>query len=1325
LLAVLLGAGIGLEPLRGAAPPVAPGWVAGELRRVEQTNVRSWQAALAGDFTQALRLARETLADQRRLQGTSHAQTRAAVLVVERWQRLTRLPEAAQRQAGTALLKETEGRQYWSRRRFPEAVAAFREALAIWEKGAGETHLETASACNTLAFCLLSLGKGAEALPLYRQALQIQRKVLGEEHAFTAGSYNNVAGCLGVLGRRDEALPLARKAHAIYRKVRGEEHRDTIQSLENLAACLVGLGRHAAALPLFRNALRNKQKLLGEEHVNTIQGYHLLAACLRDLGKYAESLPLYRRVLETRRKALGDNHADTATSYDNVAFCLSHLGRKAEALPLSRQALLIRRKVLGERHLDTAHSCINTAVCLNDLGKGAEALPLYRQALQIRLAVRGEKDPDTAMSYYGLAACLHDQGKQLEALPLFRKALEIIRETRGEEHLQTAVCCNGMAYCLNGLGKEAEALPLYRQALRIRRQALGEKHRDTATSCNNVASCLHHQGKHADALPLYRQALAICLEVLGEEDPDTAMSCNNVAACLNTLGRQAEALTLYRKALTINRKVWGEEHPSIALTYNNTADCLTLLGRIVEALKLQREALAIARQAQGDEHPATARSYHNVAFYLYRMRKPAAALPLCRKALAINRKALGEEHPDTAQSYNSLADCLDRLGKHAEAIHHLRLALPGFDVARQSAGPAGFDRSRFAATRVSGRPLLAGLLAGEGKAAEAWRHAEAHLARGLLEALVPEGPAGVAEAAREAEVARLDRLILPLLGMENLTARQENERDDLVNKRRILLAEMVRDAAVRLDKLVWTYQEVQKHLRADDALLLWTDQGTQHWGCVLRRDGEPRWTRLPGSGKGGEWTLEDWSLLARVHAAVREVRTNREEVGRLLGRLRQQRLSPLEKHLKAEGKLPAVRRLVVIPVGQMASVPVELLAEGYTVSYAPSATLYSRGVSKHRSLCLDSLVALGDPTFQKEKAKPPAAPAYGLLLRAILPGGKAAHAGLRAGDVLMRYNGVRLRRLADFKPVTKEGESVKASAWREGEDFAVRLASGPLDASLDERPIDKALADWRRTEALVRGETETLARLPGTRYEVEAIASLVGKDKTSLLLGSAASEQKLDRLRKEGTLSKARVIHLATHGQIHLHSPEHSALALAADALPDPVEQQRRGRKLYDGFLRVRTIVDSWKLDADLVVLSACETGLGKDAGGEGLLGFAQAFLQKGARAVVLSRWKVDDTATALLMLRFYENLLGKGKNLQKALGRAEALAEAKMWLAGLSREEALALTAGLVGGELRGTVQKLKPPSKPDNRVKLPGRDKPFAHPAYWAAFVLVGDPD
>src|SRR5262249_37384578 len=182
--------------------------------------------------------------------------------------------------------------------------------------------------------------------------------------------------------------------------------------------------------------------------------------------------------------------------------------------------------------------------------------------------------------------------------------------------------------------------------------------------------------------------------------------------------------------------------------------------------------------------------------------------------------------------------------------------------------------------------------------------------------------------------------------------------------------------------------------------------------------------------------------------------------------------------------------------------------------------------------------------------------------------------------------------------------------------------------------------------------------------------ALLPKDRVQLLLGSEASEQRLDQLATAGKLKDYRLLHFATHGALDAATPARSALLLATDHLPDAEQQAREGKKVYTGRLSVAEVL-TWKLDADLVTLSACETGLGRQAGGEGLLGFVQALLQAGARSVLVSLWPVDDAATALLMIRFYENLLGQREGLKGPLGKTEALREAKQWLRGLPRAEA------------------------------------------------------
>src|SRR5262249_42924013 len=139
-----------------------------------------------------------------------------------------------------------------------------------------------------------------------------------------------------------------------------------------------------------------------------------------------------------------------------------------------------------------------------------------------------------------------------------------------------------------------------------------------------------------------------------------------------------------------------------------------------------------------------------------------------------------------------------------------------------------------------------------------------------------------------------------------------------------------------------------------------------------------------------------------------------------------------------------------------------------------------------------------------------------------------------------------------------------------------------------------------------------------------------------LLAGSQASEQELYALARSGELGKCRYLHLATHGQMDDRQPLQSAVFLANDHLPDPIKQLEAGLPVYAGRLTAEKVLRQWHLNAELVTLSACQTALGKYDMSEGFLGFSQALLLAGSRSVCLSLWKVDDTATALLMQRFY-----------------------------------------------------------------------------------------
>jgi len=282
--------------------------------------------------------------------------------------------------------------------------------------------------------------------------------------------------------------------------------------------------------------------------------------------------------------------------------------------------------------------------------------------------------------------------------------------------------------------------------------------------------------------------------------------------------------------------------------------------------------------------------------------------------------------------------------------------------------------------------------------------------------------------------------------------------------------------------------------------------------------------------------------------------------------------------------------------------------------------------------------------------------------------------------------------------------------------------------TLAKEPAPEALTTRRRIDAELaanRGD-DFWKELPGTRIEAQLLARRFqsARQPVSLLVDSQASEQRLAELVQDGTLARTRYLHLATHGTIDPRFSLQSAVILSRDKLPDPTQQLNAGLPVYDGRLTAAEVLRDWDLDADLVTLSACQTGLGRHASGEGYLGFAQALLVAGSRSVCLSLWHVDDAATALLMDRFYANLLGQRDGLKAPLAKAEALTEAKHWLHTLPRKEALKLAAQLAGGVERGKGRPALPlaPVVPETAKE---DEPPYVHPYYWAGFVLVGDKD
>jgi tetratricopeptide (TPR) repeat protein len=836
----------------------------------------------------------------------------------------------------------------------------------------------------------------------------------------------------------------------------------------------------------------------------------------------------------------------------------------------------------------------------------------------------------------------------------------------------------------------------------------------------------------------------------------SADSMHVQAQTLHAQGNCATAQPLFEKVLEINRRLLTDEHPDTVHHYNNLPFNLNAQGQYPQAQPLFEKALKIYREMLGDEHPNTAAAYSHLAYNLNTEGKYAAAQPLFEKALEIRRRVLTDDHPNTGTSFGNVAANLNAQGKYLEARDQWPQAVKSLDKVRLRVAFTGLERA--GGTEDSPRPSLAAVLARLGQPAEAWRSLEEDLGRGLLDELAARRGQRLAPAERArlgeltAALERLDKLVEATpKGLDQ--AERAKTFEDLKHERdlaSIALGEFQTKLVQDYKELageVATLDKIQAVLPADAALVAWVDippagpnaadPDGEHWGVVVRARGIPAWIPIAGTGADGLWTKDDSGLADRARSELRRrPGASSANLRSLVDRLRTQRLEPLTKAKGAPPDgLPPARKLIVLPSRAMAGIPIEALLvddDTRTVSYAPSATVFKYLLEQTRPDRHAGLLALGDPVYERPDAssEPKPLPDHGLLVNLVAPGSNAATHGLKSGDVLLAYNGVTLRNFRDLKVVTESDQPIVVEIWREGRSSRLDLAPGKLGAVIDPRPAPEAIAANRAMNKVLvaaRSGDEDLAPLPGTRYEVEAIARLfAAADRpTRILLEADASEPGLDRLAASGELGRFAFIHLATHGVIDEGIPTNSAVILTQTGLPDPLEQALSHKPVFDGRLLVREIQRGCDLKAELVTLSACETALGRDAGGEGFVGFTQALLMSGARSVCLSLWKVDDKATSFLMTRFYQNLLGKRAGLAQPIPKAEALQEAKRWLR--------SLTVGQVDGELAGLERGGVRPLAKDSGAHpgevatspKPTGIRPYDQPYFWAAFVLAGDPD
>ncbi len=1021
----------------------------------------------------------------------------------------------------------------------------------------------------------------------------------------------------------------------------------------------VNAGRLVEAEALYQRAIARSEQVLGADHPTTLT----MVSDLADVyvvfqQRNAGAEPLYRRVVEARERVRGPEDTETLAAVMALAETLSRLERADEAEALARRALAGRERVLGADNPDTLAALSTLARMRAAAGAHDEGAMLYRRLIAAYERVGGREHPGLQNAIGTLAWILTSTGRYADAEPFYAWLLEIRERTNGPNDAMTLAAMIDLADVRTNLARYSQAEPLYRRVLEAGERLFDREHAATLRAASQLASLYRRQGRHSDAEPLIVRVFEVTERRNGWGEETTLAAADDLAGLYIDTARYAEAEPILQRALAASENLLGAEHMRTLGLLEQLGRFLSFQDRHAEAGPVYRRLLAATERARGAEHSVTLRRAERLAVQLWFAGRYADAEPLLRRIAVARERTLGRDHPDTLFSMASLV--VAEITNRTQSPTTLETARRMVEGMRQRRGRAGSSQD--------------GRMQGEREAlGSSWRlelFADAAWAvtgddSGQRNRLLPEafsalqlsmtgsGNRAIADQAARRYAEGRDQTLADLV-----RERQQLERDwsrldadlaaafasDVVNDAADVRAQMdvaqARIAAIdeRLREDAPDYFAIvaptpldiaaaQGLLAPDDAILMVVPGPFASHVVAVTHD------RIA-------WHRSDWDE-NRVRRAVQRLRWDAgatvEGSESELAALETTGASGapgfdrgLAHDLYRELVAPAAdlisgkRRLYVAAGGTLATLPFHLL-----VSRAPEG-------ADNDPHALRSTRWFGDQT---SLVHIPSLQSLALL-----------HGADRASTA-SSFIGI--------------GDPVLAGEAAPRDRGAAAGLRGARETSLGGRRNWGAVANV--------GRLRQMTRLPGTAQELEAVRQALAAPQSSLFLAERATETNV----RAADLGEAAVLLFSTHA---LTAAEAGQIGMgeAGLVLTPPIE----AREEDDGFLSASEVM-TLRLDADWVILSACNTatGDGRDAAGLGPL--AQAFFYAGARNLLASHWPVNDAVAPILVTRMLALE-------QAGTPRAEAFHTAMM--------------------EIRMDVSY---DSETDS----------WAHPYYWAPFVVIGN--
>lgn len=1061
------------------------------------------------------------------------------------------------------------------------------------------------------------------------------------------------------------------------------------------AVQLANQGRYQEAEALLRRTLQEDREKLGPTHPNTIDTTENLANVLDLLGRRAEGEPLHRFVLATREEKLGVTAPATLRALRNLGINLQNQNKIGEAISVLERGASASAAAFGARAPEALSALNELGVAYLKAGSSEDAEHVLSRAVTQGRAVLGDDHPNVLTWSINLANSWFEQARFQDANALYEAVIDRLDRTQGPVAPMLLSAKNNHAFNLMTQGRILDAIPIFRDLLEVREQTLGPLHQHTMTARLMLGNALSQTAQADDLLALRSRDLNLLIDAIGSEHPSSLRSMRKYADALHAVGRRGEAQEVREYVLSLSRKVLGNRHEETLMAMNSLATGLNAAGKHGPARKLMHEAHEGFVSLVGPEHPWAVDGAINLASMVGDDGDPAAAIALLRQLdsdLVSNPRVTPHQRIRVAFS---LATMLHDTGAPAEAARVL--------AAKVTEADAVYGKASTLPDEI--RVQLAGSLLASRASREALELARVAHA-GLGERLRQSGDLtpGEQRVAHEAAARAAWTLISAAWSVSENATRDEAES---------LAAEAFEAAqTIGLGPSAFAISRASGRIAAEQGgaarrFDAWND---------ARRDLAAYEARVAQAVAGGAVGL-DADTYQRLQSRAEQTRQELQGAFPDFFDLINPAAVAAEDFMAGGGVELAADEALILFAPQSTTDRSVISGQGFVwavtregIAWArlalPARELEAQVIGLRRAISPDEALVLASrapltPSVASETgtiSRFDAATAHDLYTAlfgrpeiAATIGSKRKWLIAPQGPLLSLPFGALVT--TPQQRFTTEAETLRKTAWL-GRDRALSVlpalqlvtqgrgnGTGPrrqgyvgfgdpdfVGASV---PLRTATAGLRDPSRDLRGSLRTLPRLPGTRAEVLTLAERFGADEESVFLGAEASEEVLRALDRSGRLAQTRILHFATHGLI---SGDLAALAEPALAMSPS------GTGMADGVLTASEAA-TLKLDADWVLLSACNTAAGERPGAEGLSGLARAFFFAGARNMLVTHWPVRDDLTSDLIVRVVDP-------------------EADM-----TQSEAM-----------RVAIAALVEDESEDHRVI------PLAHPRNWAGFLVIG---